>query len=136
MSGEVIISLLSSMICEEFGEYEVGDALRDGYWKMETYFNMLSKDLDELFIPPFASLNFSLADAMYAWCSGYSLARIAEKYDVSEGAFMRLVLRLDECCCELVNVSVMIGDKNLERKIGEASASMKRAIEFLPSLYL
>lgn len=136
MSGEKVVSLLSSMICEEQAEREVGDTLRDGWLRMETYFEDLSRDLDVLLIPPFAPLNFSLADAVYDWCSGLSLGRVVGKYDVSEGAFVRLVQRLEECCRELVSVCTMIGDRDLEQKLHAASASMKRDIVFLPSLYL
>lgn len=131
-----IVSLLSSMICDEFVEHELGDDLREGYQMMERYFSMLSKDLDELSIPSFTPLNFSMANAVYDWCNGSSLGRIVSKYDVPEGSFVRLVLRLDECCRELVNVCTMIGDKHLEEKLSVASTSMKRDIVFLPSLYL
>lgn len=136
MDGSKIISLMSSMVCEETGNEEMGKALYDECKRMEECFAELSKDLDELMIPPFAPLNFSMVDAVYEWCSGSSLAKIVSKYDVLEGAFVRLILRLEECCRELVNVSAMIGDKELEAKIGNASAAMKRDIIFLPSLYL
>ncbi|ADM11416.1 Ski2 ATP-dependent RNA helicase [Encephalitozoon intestinalis ATCC 50506] len=136
MCGRKIISLMSSMIHEEGGEEEPGESLRSECEIMKEYFARLSKDLDELSIPPFPPLNFSLVDAVYDWCNGSSLVKIVSKYDVLEGTFVRLILRLEECCRELISISAMIGDKDLEKKIEDASASMKRDIIFLPSLYL
>lgn len=136
MDGRKIISLMSSMIHEEAYEQEPGKALYAECKRMKEYFVELSRDLEELMIPPFAPLSFSLVEAVYDWCNGSSLAKIVSKYDVLEGTFVRLILRLEECCRELMSVSTMIGDKALEEKIGDASMSMKRDIIFLPSLYL
>lgn len=136
MDGKRIVSLLSSMICEESVDNEVTSVLYDGHVRMSGCFNTLSKDLDELHIPPFVPLNFSLADAVYEWCNGSPLARIVSKYGVPEGSFVRLILRLEECCRELVNVCAMIGDKALEEKLHDASLCMRRDVVFLPSLYL
>ncbi|CAD25317.2 ATP-DEPENDENT RNA HELICASE (SKI2 FAMILY) [Encephalitozoon cuniculi GB-M1] len=136
MDGRKIVSLMSSMIHEEADGQELGKALYDECKRMDECFRELSRDLDELMIPPFTPLNFSLVDAVYDWCNGSSLGKIVSRYNVLEGTFVRLVLRLEECCRELISVSTMIGDKSLEEKIGDASASMKRDIIFLPSLYL
>ncbi|KAG5859941.1 superfamily II RNA helicase [Encephalitozoon hellem] len=136
MDGRKIISLMSSMIHEEADEQEPGEALHNECKKMKEYFAGLSRDLEELMIPPFAPLSFSLVDAVYEWCNGSSLAKIVSKYNVLEGTFVRLILRLEECCRELIAVSTMIGDKTLEEKVADASASMKKDIIFLPSLYL
>jgi antiviral helicase SKI2 len=135
-SGAELISLLSSMVCEENIEHEIRAELRRGKERLEHHYGFMSRDLGDLFIPEFESLNFSFANAVYDWCRGFSLAKVAYSYEIPEGAFVRLILRLEECSKELINVAVMIGDKCLEEKLAEASASMKRDIVFLPSLYL
>jgi len=136
MDGRKIISLMSSMVYEEALE-NVGEEILYNETKMiAKYFAEMSGEICDLGIPPFTALNFSLVDAVHEWCCGSSLSKIVSKYGVPEGSFVRLILRLEECCRELMGVAVMIGDKDLEKKIEDASKSMKRDVIFLPSLYL
>ncbi|KAM0672022.1 hypothetical protein OCOL_001080 [Ordospora colligata] len=136
MDGKKIISLMSSMVYEEALESPEEETLYNETKMIENYFFEMSKEMSDLGIPPFAALNFSLVDAVHEWCCGSSLSKIVSKYGVPEGSFVRLILRLEECCRELISVAVMIGDKDLEKKIEDASKSMKRDVIFLPSLYL
>jgi antiviral helicase SKI2 len=135
-SSVELVALFSAMICEEDVEHEVREELCEGRHRLEHYHCLMGKDLEVLFVPGFGALNFSFANAVYDWCKGFSLVKIARLYEIPEGAFVRLILRLEECCKELIGVATMIGDKCLEEKFMEASASMKRDIIFQPSLYL
>lgn len=132
-----IVSVFSAMMCEEDVEdFEMGEELRKKALVLEKYFGKLAKSLEELGVPSFEPLNFSMAQPVYDWCSGASLGCIAARHKVPEGSFVRLVLRLDECCREIVNAARLIGDKSLEEKIASASTAMRRDIVFLPSLYI
>ncbi|WUR04085.1 ATP-dependent RNA helicase SKI2-like [Vairimorpha necatrix] len=136
-SPEIIVSLFSSMIFEEeIDEFKYSDELDEGVSRLLYHFEKLSKDIDDFFIPPFKLLNFSIMQAVLDWCHKESLQSIVNKYQISEGSFVRLILRLDECCREMVNATILIGDKDLENKFEEASKLLKRDIVFLPSLYL
>jgi antiviral helicase SKI2 len=134
---DVIVALFSSMICEEEKEeISYSEDIIEGVNRMLSHYKILSKDIDAFFIPPFKPLNFALSQAVLDWCNKETLQNVVMKYEVSEGAFVRLILRLDECCREMINASIIIGDKELEKKFEEASSLLKREIVFLPSLYL
>ena len=134
---EIIISLFSSMIFEEeMDDYDYSVDLKEGVSRLLCYYENLSKDISDLFIPPFKPLNFSMMQAVLDWCRKESLQNIVKNYGVSEGSFVRLILRLDECCREMINATILMGDKDLEKKFEEASVLLKREIVFLPSLYL
>lgn len=132
-----IVSVLSAMICEENAEESrMEEGLEKKALILERYFEELAKSLEELDIPNFEPLNFGMAQSVYDWCDGASLGCIVARHRVSEGSFVRLVLRLDECCREMINAARLIGDRSLEEKLASASATMRRDIVFLPSLYI
>nr|AJA32487.1 helicase SKI2W [Nosema pernyi] len=136
-SVAAIMALFSSMINEdEFEDFSYCDELVKGVKRMQYHADKLTKDIEELFIPPFKPLNFTLIQAVYDWCNGALLQKIVNDYKVSEGTFVRLILRLDECCREMILASVLIEDNELEKKFAEGSNLLKREIVFLPSLYL
>lgn len=136
-SSAAIVALFSSMINEDDEEeYPFCDELRKGVERMKFHADKLTKDIEDLFIPPFTPLNFTLIQAVYDWCDGELLQTIVNNYKVSEGSFVRLILRLDECCREMITASILIEDEELEKKFIEASNLLKREIVFLPSLYL
>lgn len=132
------ISIFSAMICEDYSleEYELSPDLQLKADILQSYYDTLTNDLDDLLIPRFAELNFSFSQAVYDWCTGISLGNIVAKHHVQEGSFVRLLLRLDECCREMINISTIIGDENIGDKFSEASKCMRRDIVFLPSLYI
>lgn len=131
------ISLFSSMINEEqLEEYAMSPELESKADVLLRYYDSLSKDLAEMNIPRFQELNLSCVQAVHDWCSGLSLGSIVAKHRVQEGSLVRLLLRLDECCREMVNVGEIIGDNKISEKFSQASACMRRGIVFLPSLYV
>ncbi|KAF9765079.1 Helicase SKI2W [Nosema granulosis] len=136
-SAPAIVALFSSMINEdESEEFPFCDELKKGVERMIFHADKLTRDIENLHIPPFTPLNFTLIQAVYDWCNGELLQTIVNNYHVSEGSFVRLILRLDECCREMVTASILIEDEELEKKFTEASSLLKREIVFLPSLYL
>lgn len=132
-----IVSVFSSMINDDVVEdYEISEELKQKVEIFQRCHDKLSRDLDELGIPGFADLNLSMVQAVYDWCSGQSLGTIVARHNAQEGAFVRLLLRLDECCREMENVSILIGDEKIGKIFSEASLLMKRDIVFLPSMYI
>lgn len=136
-SPSEIVAVLSAMMCEEDAEeFEMDGELKKKVLVLERHFEELSRTLEELGIPEFDPLNFSMSQAVHDWCGGTSLGCVVAKHRVQEGTFVRLILRLDECCREIMNAARLIGDGSLEEKLISASSAMRRDIVFLPSLYI
>lgn len=132
-----IISVFSTMISEEEDiETDISEELNEKIEIVKKYYDLLSKDMELFNIPPFEPLNLGMVQAVYEWCEGKSLGTIVAKYNVQEGSFVRLLLRLDECCREMINVSDLIGNSGLVEKFSTATNLIKRDIVFMPSLYI
>lgn len=136
---EELMAVFSAMINEEeekIENFELYGELKDKCAILELQYNEFIEDLDYFSIPRFENLNFSMANAVYDWCKGDSLGSIVTKHGIQEGAFVRLVLRLEECCREMINVLLLIGGDELQIKFKKCSEILKRDIVFLPSLYI
>lgn len=132
-----VIAVFSAMICEDKqDEYEISPELQAKVNVLERYYNMFNDDLENMGIPKFEILNLGMVQPVFDWCNGVSLGNIVARHKVQEGTFVRLLLRLDECCREMINISSIIGDEKISDKFSQASISMKRDIVFLPSLYI
>lgn len=135
-----LISIFSSMIyqsSEEKKEIEFEDDLNEKIEMFKKYYNELNDEIVKIGILPMELLNFEMAGAVYDWCQNKNLGTIIRIHNIKqEGAFVRLILRLDECCREMINVAILIKDEVLEKKFKEASEKMKRDIVFMPSLYV
>ncbi|KAI4291249.1 antiviral helicase SKI2 [Pancytospora philotis] len=133
-----LIALFSSMVYETRDEedFEVPERFRERVDTIKEMYGRLSDEMCALEIPKMSPLNFGMVCAVHDWCSGDSLGAIVAKHGIQEGAFVRLILRLEECCREMVNVAALIGDEGLGQKFAEASAIIKRDIIFMPSLYI
>ena len=81
-------------------------------------------------------LNFGLVHVVYEWAKGMPFQAICTLTEVQEGAIVRCITRLDEVCREVSNVSRIIGDPRLFRKMEIASECIKRDVVFATSLYL
>ncbi|EPR79623.1 ATP dependent ATP helicase [Spraguea lophii 42_110] len=130
-SPNEIISILSSMINTENFEYEG----KINTSEIENDFTILQEEIEKNNIPLMEELNFSASDAILSWCEGRSFREITTEYKIPEGYFVRLILRLDECCRELIKVASIIGDDELEQKVIKIQENIKRDIVFQPSLY-
>lgn len=58
-----------------------------------------------------------------------------KKTDVQEGLIVRCIQQLNETICDVRNAARLIGDPELQSKMEEASAAIKRDIVFAASLY-
>lgn len=135
-----LISVFSSMVHEsagvDFEDLELAEHLKEKVYVVDALYNKLSEEMFEMEIPKMEPLNFGMVGAVYDWCEGKSLGNIVALHNVQEGTFVRLILRLEECCREMINVAVLIGGDELEQKFKEASQKLKRGIVFMPSLYI
>ncbi|CAG2099937.1 unnamed protein product, partial [Medioppia subpectinata] len=127
------LALMSSMIYEEDTDgQDLNEEFISRFDEIKQAYTELQTDIDKLSIPCFQSLNFGMAQAVYDWANGIGLGPIVAKHSIQEGSFVRLILRLDECCREMVNVAILIGNADLERKFSESSSMIKRDIVFMP----
>lgn len=69
------------------------------------------------------------------WCEGKSFSEIIICHGVSEGIFIRTILRLDEFCAEILNCCTILEDKELYDRIDETRKTLKRDILSCNSLY-
>lgn len=131
------IAVFSTMISEDKqDEYDISPELQVKVDILQRYYDVFNDDLEKMGIPRFDPLNLSMVQPVFDWCSGMSLGNVVARHNIQEGSFVRLLLRLDECCREMINISGIMGDEKISNKFSEASASMKRDIVFLPSLYI
>lgn len=133
-----LIAVFSAMIHEarEEEEFELAEVLKDKAAVLEEVYAMLAAEMDELGVPAMEPLRFGMANAVYDWCQGVSLGIVVARHRVQEGTFVRLVMRLEECCREMLGVSDLIGNESLKEKFEDASMRIKRDIVFQPSLYI
>lgn len=137
-SSQEILAIFSSMICEDKNEgTEIQEALSLKVAVLERYFHEISNEITNKYsFPDMAPLNHSSVQAVFDWCNGHSLGSIVCNHGIPEGTFVRLILRIDECCREILNICALISDKNLEEKIQKGAEMIRRDIIFLPSLYI
>lgn len=132
-----IMAVFSTMISEiSIENYIIEDSLQMKMVSIKKYHDSMNKICEKFSIKDLAPLNFSCAQAVYDWCQGEPLEAIIFKHNIPEGSFVRLILRLDECCREILNVTSVISNEDLECKINMAVTAMRRDIIFLPSLYI
>jgi ATP-dependent RNA helicase DOB1 len=78
----------------------------------------------------------TLMNVTYHWSKGTSFSDICDMTDVFEGSIIRAMRRLNELLGQMENAASAIGDEDLAKKFGEASASIQRGIIFAASLYI
>ncbi|KAI5151133.1 antiviral helicase SKI2 [Enteropsectra breve] len=133
-----LMAIFSAMIAEDCTEeeYELYESFREKAKDFNEEHSAMSAALCASEVPLQKPLEFSMSNAVYDWCEGKSLGVIASAHKIQEGSFVRLILRLDECCREMLNFCNVIGDEVLENKFSSASQIIKRDIIFMPSLYM
>ncbi|GBF97557.1 hypothetical protein Rsub_10158 [Raphidocelis subcapitata] len=77
-----------------------------------------------------------LMEVVYEWARGTPFSEITALTDVMEGSIVRSVVRLDQCCRELMDAARVMGDTALFQKMQAASAAIKRDVVFAASLYV
>ncbi|KAI5173213.1 antiviral helicase SKI2 [Pancytospora epiphaga] len=138
LSPSELVTVFSLMIhdARDDGEQDVPEMFVEIVAVIREHYESLAEEIEELGIPRMEPLSIGMIGAVYDWCQGLSFGRIVSKHNVQEGIFVRLILRLEECCREMLNVAALIGDTVLEEKFTEAEKLIKRDIVFMPSLYI
>jgi len=73
---------------------------------------------------------------VYEWARGTPFSAITGLTDVVEGSIVRAVVRLDQCCRELMDAARVMGDTSLFSLMEAASGKIRRDIVFAASLYV
>ncbi|KAL0265645.1 UNVERIFIED_CONTAM: hypothetical protein PYX00_011359 [Menopon gallinae] len=133
-SGNEILSALATMIFSESVDAMLGGNLASIGSVLEKYHRSINEQLCSHSISPMRELNLPAMQCVHSWLCGSSLVDIA-KMGVQEGAFVRLILRLDETCRELISVGNVIGNDSLVRLVESSMRLLKREDVILASLY-
>lgn len=81
-------------------------------------------------------LHPGLMQVVYEWARGTPFSAITPLTDVLEGSIVRAVVRLDQCCRELMDAARVMGDTALFALMEAASGQIRRDIVFAASLYV
>ncbi|KAL5266555.1 hypothetical protein ACHWQZ_G003808 [Mnemiopsis leidyi] len=79
---------------------------------------------------------FGLVEVVYRWAKGEEFSQIMQYTDVDEGTIVRCITRLDEVLRCIKDVARIVGDVDFEKKMEQASLTIKRDIVFAASLYV
>ncbi|KAM0678712.1 Antiviral helicase ski2 [Binucleata daphniae] len=74
-------------------------------------------------------------NAVFDWCNNKSILEIIQSYKISEGTLVRVILRLEEFCKEMVMVCDMLNDIETKSKIERCMQILKRELTMSVSLY-
>lgn len=135
LSGNEILSTLSAMIFKESVEIELGEGLTKVKSMLEAYHRDINHKLIAQGIEAMRSLSFCIMPHVHGWLEGKPLGEIA-RMGVQEGTFVKLLLRLDEACREMIGACEAIGNECLLKKVEQARELLKREDIVVKSLYL
>lgn len=134
-----LAAIFSAMISEESlgdEEIEIQEVLREKVQVLDEANERHTAELESFGIPIDKTVRHGMTNAVYDWSCGSSLGEIVARYKIQEGSFVRLILRLEECCNEMIVSAQAIGNSALEEKFKEAGMLIKRDVVFTPSLYI
>lgn len=77
-----------------------------------------------------------LMDVVIGWLEGKRFYEIMNSCNLYEGSVVRVIRRLEELIREMATAAKTIGNQELEKKLVEGRARLKRGIIFAASLYL
>ncbi len=154
MSGEHIIAMCSCLILDEGssgGDDKNKDAgavlqnepeLLAAFDKAKAIAHEISAVMVESKVPNHdpelfvGKLKPELVRPVLLWMQGKPFKEVMQNTELFEGSVVRVVRRLEELVRELVLAAKSIGHKDLESKLMEGRAKLKRGIIFAASLYL
>lgn len=116
-----IMSFICGLIVKEESERNSSDKI-----------NWIITNINEIY--PFKFFN-GYCDSIYDWCNGKTLTEIVNNHHISEGVFVRTVLRLSEFCRELLSACILVNELKLYEKIESGSKILKRDIIHCHSMY-
>lgn len=83
-----------------------------------------------------AKFKHELMDVVYHWCKGATFAQICNMTDIYEGSLIRLFRRLEELIRQIQEAAKIIGNNDLQEKMGKCLELIKRDLVSASSLYL
>ncbi|KAF7271600.1 hypothetical protein GWI33_015550 [Rhynchophorus ferrugineus] len=138
-----VAALLSALVFRartEDNDYErdLTPTLKEGIAKIKYHHAKIAQMEQELAIQTdeFQSdLNFALVHVVYRWANMEAFAEIMKLTEVQEGIIVRCIQQLNETIIDVRDAAKIIGDPALQKKMEDASATIKRNIVFAESLY-
>ena len=154
MSGEHIIAMCSCLILDEGGSSgddknnDPGAVLQSepellaAFDKAKAIAHEISAVMIECKVPNHDPETFvgklkpQLVRPVVMWMEGKPFKEVMQHTELFEGSVVRVVRRLEELVRELILAAKSIGHKDLETKLMEGRAKLRRGIIFAASLYL
>jgi ATP-dependent RNA helicase DOB1 len=151
MSAQHIIAMCSCLVLDEGGSEEGNDAgtvlqgepeLLAAFDKAKGIAVEISSVMTECKVPNHdpevftAKLKPQLVRPVLLWMEGKPFKDVMQATDLFEGSVVRVVRRLEELVRELILAAKSIGHKDLETKLIDGRAKLRRGIIFAASLYL
>ena len=151
MSAEHIIAMCSCLVLDEGGNDEGTDAgavlqgepdLLAAFDKARAIAQELSTVMIECKVPNHdpevfvGKLKPQLVRPVLLWMEGKPFKDVMQATELFEGSVVRVVRRLEELIRELILAAKSIGHKELEDKLMDGRAKLRRGIIFAASLYL
>ncbi|KAH8583487.1 Mtr4p like SKI family SFII helicase [Cryptosporidium sp. chipmunk genotype I] len=140
---EYIVAILSSLLYDE----KCPDIKLEDSTLATGYDNIL--DVAKMIVKISSESGLSIDSAQYMskfrpqimpiilkWSKGESFASILENTSFYEGSVIRCLRRLEELLRQVASATKSIGNDDLEKKLKEGIALIRRGIVFTPSLYL
>ena len=78
----------------------------------------------------------TIMDLVLEWCNGAKFADIMKMTEMYEGSIIRVIKRLEELLRQMASAAKSVGNEELEKKLTDGIAMIKRDIVFAASLYL
>mmetsp|Transcript_95298 Transcript_95298/g.208402 ORF Transcript_95298/g.208402 Transcript_95298/m.208402 type:complete len:1043 (+) Transcript_95298:202-3330(+) len=138
-----IVALCSCLVFDERSEdaNPTNPDLLRGFENMKAIARRVGEVMVECKIPVdveeyIGKLKPQLIDTVLAWLEGKRFYEIMQSCSLFEGSVVRVIRRLEELVRELATAAKTIGNADLEKKLNEGRANLKRGIIFAASLYL
>ncbi|XP_030766444.1 helicase SKI2W isoform X2 [Sitophilus oryzae] len=145
LQASEVAALLSALVFRvklrgSFNEFEeeLTPTLKEGIQKIKSHHEKIAAMELELGIQTDefqTDLNFGLVHVVYRWANHEEFSEIMKLTDIQEGIIVRCIQQLNETIIDVRDAAKIIGDPALQKKMEDASASIKRNIVFAESLY-
>lgn len=144
MAPEEAVALMSALVFQEKSDVqpELPPRLADGWGSLQALAVELAQLQGAAGLPLTPEdycrevLHPGLMQVVYEWARGTPFSAITPLTDVMEGSIVRAVVRLDQCCRELMDAARVMGDTALFALMEAASGMIRRDIVFAASLYV
>ena len=145
LSGDEIICFLCAFLNEgrETGpslkNLQIPDAVRDGLYKLDGLLDVFfdAEKRHKVVSPSgFWALNSYWIEPVWRWIQGETISRICEDYELFEGNFIRVIMKVNNLLEEFTSLATFTQNVDLLAKLEGLSAKLVRDVAIPESLYL